>query len=207
LKTGTVIGQISGKSRKLLLGERLSLNILQRLSGIATSVHNFRKRLNNDSIKILDTRKTTPNFRAFEKLAVKIGGGENHRFGLYDMILIKDNHISANGGIEMTLKRLKKIKKKPELKIEIEVKNLNELKTVIKNGINIVNIVMLDNFTIGDVKKAVRLIDKKFKIEISGGINFNTINLYSGIKGIDFISSGSLTHSVKSADISLDFIS
>ena len=207
LKKGTIIGQISGKSRKLLLGERLSLNIIQRLSGIATSVYNFRERLNNNSIKMLDTRKTTPNFRAFEKLAVKIGGGDNHRFGLYDMILIKDNHISANGGVEMTLERLKKIKKKPELKIELEVKTLKELKTVIKNGINIIDIVMLDNFKIDDVKKAVKLIDKKFKIEISGGINFKTINLYSGIKGVDFISSGSLTHSVKSADISLDFIS
>lgn len=207
LKKGTIIGQISGKSRKLLLGERLSLNIIQRLSGIATSVYNFRERLNNNSIKMFDTRKTTPNFRAFEKLAVKIGGGDNHRFGLYDMILIKDNHISANGGVEMTLERLKKIKKKPELKIELEVKTLKELKTVIKNGINIIDIVMLDNFKIDDVKKAVKLIDKKFKIEISGGINFKTINLYSGIKGVDFISSGSLTHSVKSADISLDFIS
>jgi len=207
LKKGTIIGQISGKSRKLLLGERLSLNIIQRLSGIATSVYNFRERLNNNSIKMLDTRKTTPNFRAFEKLAVKIGGGDNHRFGLYDMILIKDNHISANGGVEMTLERLKKIKKKPELKIELEVKTLKELNAVIKNGINIIDIVMLDNFKIDDVKKAVKLIDKKFKIEISGGINFKTINLYSGIKGVDFISSGSLTHSVKSADISLDFIS
>jgi nicotinate-nucleotide pyrophosphorylase (carboxylating) len=118
------IAQIKGSSRSILKAERLSLNIIQRMSGIATATYSMTSKLNNPSIKIVDTRKTTPNFRMFEKLAVKIGGGDNHRFGLYDMILIKDNHIEANGGIENTLKKLKDIYKSRELKVEIEVKDL-----------------------------------------------------------------------------------
>ena len=143
-----ILGFISGNTRVILKGERVALNILQRMSGIATSVSEMKAKLNNKDIKIIDTRKTTPNFRIFEKLAVKIGGGENHRFGLYDMILIKDNHIEANGGIESTLKNLRKIKKRPELKVEVEVKNLFEFEKVLISGSGIVDIVMLDNFSI-----------------------------------------------------------
>jgi nicotinate-nucleotide pyrophosphorylase (carboxylating) len=206
LKGKKIIAELEGNTRNLLKGERVALNILQRMSGIATNVYDLKKRLNNSSIKILDTRKTTPNFRLFEKLAVKIGGGENHRFGLYDMILIKDNHIEANGGIENILEKIRKIKKKTELKIEIEVKTLNELKTVLNKGIGLVDIIMLDNFNINDIKNAIKLNKRKFKLEISGGIKKSNINKYSNIIGVDYISIGALTHSVNSLDIALNFI-
>jgi len=205
-KKGTIICEISGNTRSILAAERLSLNIIQRMSGIATAVYKFRKSLGNNKVKILDTRKTTPNFRIFEKLAVKIGGGENHRMGLYDMVLIKDNHIAANGGISGTLSALKKAGIKRELKIEIEVKSIQELDTVIKDGSGLVDIVMLDNFSISDTKKAVKLCGKKFKIEISGGVSGENIRKYRYLNGIEYISSGSLTHSVRSVDIALDFI-
>ena len=201
------IAVVKGSSRSLLKAERLSLNILQRMSGIASAVYNLTKRLDNPAIKILDTRKTTPNFRLFEKLAVRIGGGENHRFGLYDMILIKDNHIEANGGIENTLKRLKKSVIPGNIKVEIEVKDLNEFDIVQAKGKGIVDIVMLDNFTVENVQKAAEMNKRKFKIEISGGVNIRNIHNYSGLKGIDFISTGSVTHSVRSMDLSLDFVS
>ncbi|MBS1493848.1 MAG: carboxylating nicotinate-nucleotide diphosphorylase [Bacteroidetes bacterium] len=204
LKKGTVLGEISGSTRTLLKGERTALNILQRMSGISTLTNRFIQNLNNPRVRILDTRKTTPNFRLFEKLAVKIGGGTNHRIGLYDMMLIKDNHIEANGGIENTLNRLTSVKK--NFKIEIEVKNLFELMIVCTLGKGIVDIILLDNFNLNDVKEAVKIIKGEFKIEISGGINLETISNYSKIKGIDFISAGALTHSSKSLDISLDFI-
>lgn len=204
LKKGTGIGEIKGSTRTLLKGERTALNILQRMSGISTVTNSFTKKLNNSKIKILDTRKTTPNFRLFEKLAVKVGGGTNHRTGLYDMMLIKDNHIEANGGIENTLERLALIKK--DFKVEIEVKDLFELMIVCTLGKGIVDIIMLDNFSIENVKEAVKIVDGNFKIEISGGINMDTISRYTKIKGIDFISIGALTHSAKSLDISLDFI-
>lgn len=148
LKNKVRLASLEGNTRNILKGERVALNILQRMSGIATSVYDLKKRLNNEFIKIIDTRKTTPNFRLFEKLAVKIGGGDNHRFGLYDMILIKDNHIEASGGIDNVLKRIIKIRKKTELKIEIEVKNLDEFKTVLDKGYGKVDIVMLDNFNL-----------------------------------------------------------
>lgn len=202
----SILGFISGNTRVLLKGERVALNVLQRMSGIATSVNLMKTQLNNKDIKIVDSRKTTPNFRMFEKLAVRIGGGENHRFGLYDMVLIKDNHIEANGGIESTLKNIRKVKKSPELKIEVEVKNLFEFEKVLIAGSGVVDIVMLDNFKIQDVKKAIKLNRDRFNIEISGGINEKNINKYSKIGGIDYISIGSLTHSIKSVDISLDFI-
>lgn len=205
LKKGTVLGELKGKTRTLLKGERTALNILQRMSGISTLTNLYIKKLNNPKIKILDTRKTTPNFRLFEKLAVKIGGGTNHRTGLYDMMLIKDNHIEANEGIEKTMERLASIKKK-NFKIEIEVKNLFELMVVCTLGQGIVDIILLDNFKISEVKEAVKIAKGKFKFEVSGGINLDTVSNYSKIKGIDFISAGALTHSAKSLDISLDFI-
>lgn len=201
------IAIIKGNSRSILKAERLSLNIIQRMSGIATAVYAMKRRLNNNSVKIVDTRKTIPNFRLFEKLAVKIGGGDNHRFGLYDMILIKDNHIEANGGIANTLIKLKKVLKSRNIKVEIEVKNLDEFCIVQDLGKGIVDFVMLDNFSINEIESATNLNKKRFKLEVSGGINSKNIGELSGIKGIDVISVGALTHSVKSMDLSLDFIS
>jgi nicotinate-nucleotide pyrophosphorylase (carboxylating) len=206
LKKKTVLATLEGNTKNLLKGERVALNILQRMSGIATGVGEMKRKLGNNKIKIIDTRKTTPNFRIFEKLAVKIGGGDNHRFGLYDMILIKDNHIEANGGIENVLEKIKKIRAKTELKIEIEVKTLNQLKTVLSKGKGLVDIIMLDNFGIPGVKKAIDMNKRKFKLEISGGVNIINISRYKKIIGVDYISVGSVTHSVKSLDIALNFI-
>ena len=208
LKNGLKIAEIKGQSGNILKAERVSLNIIQRMSGISTAVNALKQQLSNPDIKLVDTRKTTPNFRIFEKLAVKIGGGENHRSGLYDMILIKDNHIMANGGIEKTLIKLQnKFKRNKELKVEIEVKDINEFLKVLDMGRNLVNIVMLDNFSYNNIRKVIRLNREVFKIEVSGGININNIAEYGKIKGIDIISSGALTHSVKSLDLALDFIS
>lgn len=201
----TVIGTVSGNTKNILKCERLSLNILQRMSGIATYVNKLVNKLNNPNIKILDTRKTTPNFRIFEKLAVLIGGGFNHRFGLYDMILIKDNHIIEAGGIMNVIDILKK-KKVRNYKIEIEVKNVDEFITVYTYGKGIFDIIMLDNFSIDDIKKVVSINKGFFKLEISGGINVENVSLYSNLIGVNYISVGSLTHSYKSTDISLEFV-
>lgn len=200
------IGMVEGNTRSILKGERVALNILQRMSGIATNVWELKHKLRNNKIKILDTRKTTPNFRLFEKLAVTIGGGTNHRFGLYDMILVKDNHIEACGGIENVLKKLSKVRRRTTLKIEVEVKNIPELEIVKKFGEGIVDIVMLDNFKIKDIKTAVKIVNKKFKMELSGGLSSINIHKYGKLKGIDYISSGALTHTYKSLDIALDFL-
>ena len=205
-KKGKRLALISGSTKNILKGERVALNILQRMSGIPNATYKMKKKLNNKNIKIIDTRKTTPNFRIFEKLAVKIGGGENHRMGLYDMILIKDNHIEANDGIEKTLRKLKNNSLKRKIKIEIEVKNLKQFETVQNLGRNLVDIVMLDNFDIGKIIKAVINNKNNFLIELSGGISLKNIEKYSKLKGIDYISSGSLTHSVNSTDISLNFV-
>ena len=202
---GKILAKISGNAQNILKAERLALNILQRMSGIATKVYKMRKLLNNPAIKLLDTRKTTPNFRIPEKLAVKIGGGQNHRFGLYDMVLIKDNHIDACGGISNTIEKLRKNLKK-NIKIEIEVRNFKEFLTVKEKSKGLVDIIMLDNFAFKNIKKIINYNNKEFRLEISGGINESNIKKYSKIKGIDYISLGSLTHSYKSADISLNFI-
>jgi len=206
-KKGKILAKITGNTINLLKGERTALNIIQRMSGIATNVYISKKLLDNNKTKILDTRKTTPNFRLFEKLAVKHGGGDNHRFGLYDMILIKDNHIEAAGGIKNVISKLPEIRNKTKCEVELEVKNMKELKIALDYGIGLIDRIMLDNFKIENVKKAIKLINKKFKIEISGGINQKNISKYSKIQGIDFISSGSLTHSSKSIDIAFDFLS
>lgn len=200
------VGEISGNTRKILLGERLALNIMQRMSGVATATNQFVRKLSNDNIQVIDTRKTTPNMRLFEKAAVKIGGGANHRMRLDDMMLIKDNHIEANGGILNTMDKLKKVRKKINVQVEIEVKDLNELRIVAENGRGIADRVMLDNFPLKDVAEAVKICDGNFEIEISGGINLSSISKYKKFKGIDFISVGALTHSVKAIDISLEFI-
>lgn len=206
VRKGQVIGLVSGNSRGILRGERVSLNLLQRMSGVATQTFKAVEALGDSRIKVIDTRKTTPNLRIFEKLAVVLGGGENHRFGLYDMILVKDNHIEANGGLENTIQKLKKIRRRTELKIEVEVKNMKEFELLIKEGAGYVDRVMLDNFSISDVKRAVASNTGNFEVEISGGVNLKNISKYRGIKGINYISMGSLTHTVDSMDISLNFL-
>lgn len=201
-----VAGIVKGSTKNLLAGERVALNILQRMSGIATMTRKLTERMNNPSVRIIDTRKTTPNFRLFEKLAVVIGGGENHRSGLYDMILIKDNHIEANGGISNTLRILKKKYSSVKCLVEIEVKNLKEFRIVLVDGTGIVDRVMLDNFKKKDIQTAVNLNKGKYELELSGGINFENINQYRNFKGLNFISSGALTHTINSLDISFNFI-
>jgi len=202
LKTSDVIMRIEGKSQSLLTAERTALNFIQRMSGIATYTRSLVNKLSGLNTRILDTRKTTPCNRIVEKMAVKAGGGENHRFGLYDMIMIKDNHIDFAGGIkkaiEATLKYLDENGK--DLKIEIEVRNFDELYQVLETGG--VHRIMLDNFSTGDLYTAVKMIDGKYETEASGGITESTIREYAET-GVDFISVGALTHHIKSLDISL----
>ncbi len=205
VKKGDIVFIIEGNSQKLLTAERLVLNVMQRMSGIATKTNYLQSLCKNTKTKVIDTRKTTPGFRFFEKWAVVIGGGANHRFGLYDMIMIKDNHIDFAGGIIKALDAthfyLKKKKKK--LPIEVETRNLNDVKLVLKKGG--FQRIMLDNYTIADTKKAVALIGDKYEIESSGGITEKTIANYAKC-GVDFISVGALTHHVKSLDLSLKAI-
>lgn len=199
---GEIIFTITGKSRSILMGERLVLNFMQRMSGIATLTSKYVEELKGTNTKILDTRKTTPNLRSFEKWAVKIGGGHNHRFGLYDMIMIKDNHQDFCGGIENAIKSANKYldEKGFSVPIEIETRSIEDVKKVLEIG-NVTRI-MLDNFTVADVKTAVKLIDGKFETEASGGITLKTLRAYAEA-GPDYISAGALTHSYKSLDISL----
>jgi nicotinate-nucleotide pyrophosphorylase (carboxylating) len=199
---GDIVFIITGRQLSILKSERLVLNIMQRMSGIATSTRVYVSKLNGLKTKILDTRKTTPCLRFLEKEAVRIGGGENHRMGLYDMILLKDNHIDYAGGIkpaiEMANAYLKKRKKK--LKIEIEARTFAEVKEILEIGM--VDRIMLDNFSLADTKAAVSLIDGRFETESSGGLTLDTIRSYAEC-GIDFISVGALTHHIKSLDMSL----
>ena len=192
---------VTGKVRSLLQTERLMLNIMQRMSGIATMTSKYVERLKGTHTKVLDTRKTTPGMRMLEKQAVKIGGGCNHRIGLFDMILLKDNHIDFCGGIENAIDRCHKYleDKGLDLKIEIEVRNFDELGRVMAHGG--VDRVMFDNFTVEDTKKAVEIIGGKYETESSGGITFDTIRQYAEC-GVDFVSVGALTHSVKGLDMS-----
>lgn len=206
VKKGEVIGYVKGNTRNILIGERVALNLLQRMSGIATKTYQLTKKLNNKNIQIIDTRKTTPNMRVFEKLAVVYGGGSNHRTGLYDMVLIKDNHIEANKNISNTLDILKKQKNSINKKVEIEVKNLEELKIVLSKGKGLIDRIMLDNFNIIDVKEAADLNRGLYELEISGGVDERNIKKYNKISGIRYISIGAITHSVKSLDIALNFI-
>lgn len=202
---GDVIFEISGNLQKMLRCERLVLNIMQRMSGIATKTAFFQKLCNGTKTKVIDTRKTTPGFRFFEKWAVFIGGGSNHRFGLFDMILIKDNHIDFIGGIEKAIEAANIYQKKNNLNlcIEVETRSINDVKKVIKCGG--VQRIMLDNFSIKKTKQAVKLINNAFQIESSGGINEKNINSYAKC-GPDFISVGALTHQIKSLDLSLKAI-
>lgn len=201
VKKGDVAMIVTGKVRSLLQTERLMLNIMQRMSGIATMTNRYVKKLEGTKTNVLDTRKTTPGMRMLEKQAVKIGGGMNHRIGLFDMILLKDNHVDFAGGISNAINRCHEYlrEKGLDLKIEIEVRNFNELKQVMECGG--VDRIMLDNFTVEDTKKAVEMINGKYETESSGGITFDTIRDYAEC-GVDFISVGALTHSVKGLDMS-----
>jgi len=196
---------IEGKIHSILQAERLVLNIIQRMSGIATTTKTYVNKISGTRAKVLDTRKTTPGMRYLEKMAVKIGGGENHRMGLYDMIMLKDNHIDFAGGIEPAIiKANDYIKKKNKnINIEIEARNLNEVKEILRIGK--VDRIMLDNFNFDDTREAVRLINSKYETESSGGITLKTIRDYA-ICGVDYISVGALTHQIKSLDMSLKAI-
>lgn len=198
---GDVAFIVRGKVRSLLQTERLMLNVMQRMSGIATVTRKYADRLQGLKTKVLDTRKTTPGMRMLEKEAVKIGGGVNHRIGLFDMILLKDNHVDFAGGITNAIKRANEYCKanKKDLKIEIEVRSLDELEEVMACGG--VDRIMLDNFTPELTRKAVERIGGKYETESSGGITFDTLRTYAEC-GVDYISVGALTHSVKGLDLS-----
>lgn len=201
VKKGDIAMVVTAKVRSLLQTERLMLNIMQRMSGIATMTNKYVERLKGTKTHVLDTRKTTPGLRMLEKQAVKIGGGMNHRIGLFDMILLKDNHIDFCGGITNAITRCHEYLKEKglDLKIEIEVRNFDELAEAMNCGG--INRVMLDNFSVADTKKAVDIVGGKFETESSGGITFDTIRDYAEC-GVDFISVGALTHSVKGLDMS-----
>ena len=202
VNVGDIAFEVEGSSQGILACERLALNIMQRMSGIATKTQEMLKLIEGCSTKILDTRKTTPNFRVFEKEAVRIGGGENHRFALYDMIMLKDNHIDYAGGIKAALEKTNKYKKNLEkdIKVEIEVRDFNELQEALDCGL--FDRVMLDNFTPKDLIVALDKIDGKFETEASGGITEETIKGYAET-GVDYISVGALTHQIQSLDLSL----
>lgn len=202
VKPGDVAFVVTGKVQSLLQTERLVLNLMQRMSGIATITNKYVKLLEGTKTKVLDTRKTTPGLRMLEKQAVKIGGGENHRIGLFDMILLKDNHVDFAGGIKNAITRAKQYlkEKNKDLKIEIEVRNFDELNEALNVGG--VDRIMLDNFTVEDTRKAVEIVNGRVELESSGGITFETIRDYA-VTGVDYVSVGALTHSVKSLDMSL----
>ena len=201
VRKGDIAMVVSGKVRSLLQTERLMLNIMQRMSGIATMTNRYVERLKGTNTHVLDTRKTTPGLRMLEKQAVKIGGGMNHRIGLFDMILLKDNHIDFAGGIANAINRCHEYlrEKGLDLKIEIEVRNFDELRQAMECGG--INRIMLDNFSVADTRKAVEMVAGRFETESSGGITFDTIRDYAEC-GVDFISVGALTHSVKGLDMS-----
>lgn len=195
---GTVIASLSGKTKTLLTGERTALNFLQRLSGIATHTRNYVRLMEGTTTKLVDTRKTTPGWRQLEKYAVRMGGAYNHRMGLYDGILIKDNHIDASGGILPAVQKARE-QRSPFIKIEVETRNMAEVKEALESN---ADIIMLDNMTPSDIQKAIALIDKKALVEISGGVTKENLRELASL-GADFISSGALTHAARSVDISM----
>ena len=201
VKPGDIAFEVEGSVRSLLQTERVMLNIMQRMSGIATQTAKYQQKLEGLKTKVLDTRKTTPGMRMLEKMAVKIGGGVNHRIGLFDMILLKDNHVDFAGGIDKAINRAKEYckEKGKDLKIEIEVRNFDELQQVLDLGG--VDRIMFDNFTPEMTKKAVEMVGGRYETESSGGITFDTLRDYAEC-GVDFISVGALTHSVKGLDMS-----
>lgn len=202
VKKGDIVLNLEGRERSLLRGERLALNIMQRMSGIATKTASLVKLIEGTNTRLLDTRKTTPNMRPLEKLAVKIGGGENHRMGLYDMIMLKDNHIDFAGGVRAAIKKAKSYLRENNLNIpiEVETRNLEELQAALNEGG--IQRVMFDNYSVEDTYKAVEIVNGTVETESSGGITETTIRAYAET-GVDFISVGALTHSVKSLDLSL----
>ena len=205
VKKGDVAFVVSGPSRSILTSERLVLNCMQRMSAIATYTHKLCKLIEGTNAKLMDTRKTTPNFRIMEKWAVMIGGGMNHRFALYDMVMLKDNHIDMAGGIKKAIESTKKYlaAQGKKLKIEVETRNLAEVEEVVRVGG--IDVIMLDNMSIDEMKKAVQLIGGKYKTEASGGITESTLRVVADC-GVDYISVGALTHSVKSLDLSLKVV-
>ncbi len=206
LKDGTYVKKkqeilkIKGSAKSILKGERLALNILQRLSGIATTTNRYVEKIKDLKTQLLDTRKTTPGFRAFEKYAVSVGGGKNHRFALYDMVMIKDNHIALAGSIKTAVAEIKK-RVSPMVKIEVETSNLEEVKEALETN---VDVIMLDNMSIEEMKEAVKIINGKALTEASGNITLENIREVA-LTGVDFISSGAIIHSSKWLDISLRF--
>ncbi len=205
VKFGDIVFELEGSSISILSGERLALNFMQRMSGISTTTSIYVEKIKGLQTRLLDTRKTTPLLRELEKMAVKLGGGKNHRMGLYDMIMIKDNHVDFAGGIEKAIDASVNYLKKKNLalKIEIEVRNISELKRVIAKGG--IDRIMLDNFSVDDMREAVQLINGRYETEASGGITLDTIRAYAET-GVDFVSVGALTHQIKSLDLSLKAI-
>lgn len=202
VKVGDVVFFVTGRSQSILKAERLVLNAMQRMSAIATKTKKFAKALKGTKTKVLDTRKTTPGIRAIEKWAVKIGGGENHRFALYDMIMLKDNHIDFAGGVDMAIEKTQTYLKENnlDLKIIVEARSMDEIKTIIKH--DGIHRILIDNFNYEDTVKAVQLIGDICQTESSGNITLQTARDYANC-GVDYISSGALTHSVKNMDLSL----
>ncbi|WP_461142342.1 carboxylating nicotinate-nucleotide diphosphorylase [Spirosoma pomorum] len=202
IKPGDIVLTVSGNARNILTAERLVLNCMQRMSGIATHTRELVNLMEGTRAKLLDTRKTTPNFRICEKMATKIGGAVNHRFGLYDQILIKDNHVDYVGGIEAAINQAVAYLKETgrNLKIEIETRNRSEVEEVLRVGQ--VDIILLDNFTPDGIRDMVRLINRQYVTEASGGIDETNLRAYAET-GVDYISSGALTHQIKSLDLSL----
>jgi nicotinate-nucleotide pyrophosphorylase (carboxylating) len=202
IKKGEIAFIVEGPAQFILSAERLVLNCMQRMSGIATYTNQLCKLIEGTHAQLMDTRKTTPNFRLMEKWAVAIGGGRNHRFALYDMVMLKDNHVDMAGGIRAAIENTRRYlsEKNKDLKIEIETRNLQEVKEVLSVGK--IDVIMLDNMNVNDMKEAVRLIGGKYKTEASGGITETTLRAVAEC-GVDYISVGALTHSVKSLDLSL----
>jgi nicotinate-nucleotide pyrophosphorylase (carboxylating) len=202
VKSGDIVFTVEGNARLILKSERLVLNIMQRMSGIATYARQMSELISDLPVKLLDTRKTTPNFRLFEKLAVKIGGAVNHRMGLYDMIMLKDNHVDYAGGIEAAITGARKYiaETGKDLKVEIETRNLAEVDEVLRIGQ--VDIIMLDNFSLDNMREAVKKINGRFETEASGNITEKTLRAVAET-GVDGISSGALTHQARSLDLSL----
>ena len=205
IQKGDIVFTLTGPVKSMLTAERTVLNFMQRMSGIATATSRYIKKIEGTGTTILDTRKTTPNMRFFEKYAVKVGGGTNHRFGLYDMIMLKDNHIDFAGGIEKAIDKTHQYLKDHnlDLKIEIETRNIEEVKRVVAHGG--VDRIMLDNFTPEKIIEALQIIDSKYETEASGGITLDNLTDYAKT-GVNFISVGDLTHHINSLDLSLKYI-